>query len=203
MAKQAGIGHHALTYTVKPAPECAGVSANRVAVVSPVPTIDMIHTMTTYKGNSFSLTPTLTGSSLRYRWTPSTFLDDPTAEHPGVVAIGTDMIYTLLVENSFGCQATDSVQITVYERIWIPDAFTPNGDGQNDVWTLAGIEAYPDAEIRVYNRWGEVVYHAPKGYTTPFDGTYRGEALPPGVYVYHLQTVPQKAVLRGSLMLLR
>ncbi|WP_460985069.1 gliding motility-associated C-terminal domain-containing protein [Spirosoma fluminis] len=200
--KQAGIGVHPLTYTAKPAPECPGVVATRTAVVAPIPTIAQ-EDITTYTGNTFALTPGLTGEPNTFSWTPTTYLSDPTTANPSVESIRGDITYTLSVSNLSGCQATDSIHITVYERVWAPDAFSPNNDGLNDVWDLPGIEAFPDAVVTVFNRWGEVVYLSQKGYDKPFDGTQGGNLLPAGLYAYTLRTTADRPMLKGTVLLIR
>ncbi|GAB2569637.1 hypothetical protein GCM10027190_19570 [Spirosoma areae] len=202
-AKQAGIGNHQLTYTVKAAPECAGTAATRTAVVAPIPTIGMPASMTTYRGNTFTMNPVYTGNPNQFQWTSGTYLDDAYAANPSVMAIGQDIRYILNAQNSTGCAARDTIDITVYAGVWVPNAFTPNGDGQNDTWELFGIEAFPDAIVTVFNRWGEVIFHSEKGYPNPFDGTLNGVSLPMGLYPYVLRTVPEKPIIRGSLVLIR
>lgn len=200
---RAGIGNHALAYTVRPAPECAGVTTTRTAVVSPIPTIELADSMTTYRGNTFALIPNLTGNPNQFQWASGTYLDNPASVSPTVQQIQSDITYTLHVMNASGCDARDTIHITVYPGVWAPDAFTPNGDGLNDRWELPGIEAFPDAVVTIFNRWGEVIYHSDPGYRKPFDGTLNGSALPPGLYAYTLYTVPEKPVVRGQLMLVR
>lgn len=201
--KQAGIGNHQLTYTVKAAPECAGTVATQTAVVSLIPTIQLADSMTTYKGNTFTLNPVYTGNPNQFQWASGQYLDNPTLANPSVVGIENDITYTLDVKNSSGCTAKDSIRITVFAGVWIPDAFTPNGDGRNDSWDLPGIEAFPDAVVTVFNRWGEVIYSSGKGYTNPFDGTLNGVSLPGGMYAYIVRTVPDRPVLRGKLVIIR
>lgn len=65
----------------------------------------------------------------------------------------------------------------------IPNTFTPNGDGVNDNWELDGLVAYPQAEVQVFNRYGQQVYYS-RGYSVPWDGTYKGSPLPAGTYYY-------------------
>ena len=201
--KQAGVGNHTVTYTVKAAPECAGTVATRIAVVAPIPTIQLADSLTTYKGNTFTMDPVYTGNPNQFQWTAATYLDNPTVANPLITAIGSDITYTVAVKNSTGCEAKDTIRITVFERVWIPDAFSPNGDGLNDRWELPGIEAFPDAVMTVFNRWGEVIYSSGKGYTNPFDGTLNGTSLPTGVYAYTLRTTPQRPVIHGRLVLTR
>ncbi|UFH52341.1 gliding motility-associated C-terminal domain-containing protein [Spirosoma sp. KNUC1025] len=201
--KSAGIGDHAVTYTVKAAPECAGTVATRMAVVAPIPTIQLPESMTTYKGNTFTMDPVYSGNPNQFQWTSGQYLDNPTLANPMVTAIENDITYTIDVKNSSGCEAKDTIRITVYAGVWVPDAFSPNGDGQNDVWDLPGIEAFPDAIVTVFNRWGEIIYSSDKGYPHPFDGTLNGTSLPGGMYAYTVRTAPSRPVIRGRLMLIR
>lgn len=202
-AKQAGVGIHPVTYTVRAAPECAAVTVTRTAVVAPIPTIQLTDTLTTYKGNTFTLDPVYTGNPNQFQWTPSTYLDNPALDNPTVMDIDHDITYTIDVKNSTGCDAGHVIHITVLARVYVPDAFSPNGDGLNDIWELPGIEAFPDAIVTVFDRWGEIIYSSDKGYTHPFDGTLNGTSLPQGMYVYTIHTVPAKPVIRGNLMLVR
>jgi gliding motility-associated-like protein len=69
----------------------------------------------------------------------------------------------------------------------IPDAFSPNGDGINDVWNIKGIELYPSARITICNRWGQVLWKSDLGYPVPWDGVSRGKALPVDSYYYFIE----------------
>ena len=87
--------------------------------------------------------------------------------------------------NIYGCKATASTSVVnVYVPISIPAAFTPNGDSYNDVWNINGIETYPRASVKIYNRWGNEVYRIFGGYDNDWDGTRKGSKLPDGVYFY-------------------
>jgi gliding motility-associated-like protein len=102
---------------------------------------------------------------------------------PGIYSI------TLMITNSDGCQAsvTKTLEINDQEFL-IPDAFTPNGDGKNDLFEIKGIERYPDNELQVFNRWGNLVYSM-KSYRNTWDGTPNAKSigsgkLPAGTYFY-------------------
>ncbi|GAB3337535.1 hypothetical protein GCM10027299_48740 [Larkinella ripae] len=202
-AKAAGIGTHALTYTVTFAPECPGAVAQQTAVVAPIPTILFPEEIITSSGSSLTLKPDMTGEPVKFDWSPPTYLADPAEANARVVGIEDDMVYTLKVENATGCRAEGTVVVTVYERIWVPGAFTPNSDGQNDVWELKGVEAFPAVEVTVFNRWGEVIYQSTEGYAHPFDGTLKGETVPAGAYAYTIRYEPKKPLLRGTVLILR
>ena len=85
--------------------------------------------------------------------------------------------------------------------IEIPNAFTPNKDGTNDVWALQNMASFPDAVIRIYNRWGDVVFKS-NGYDTPWDGNHQltNQKLPNAVYYYVIENIDPKFVETGSLL---
>ncbi|QHV96203.1 gliding motility-associated C-terminal domain-containing protein [Spirosoma endbachense] len=199
----AGIGNHRLSYAIKPSPECADVVVTRTVVVGKSPSIELPDSIVTNKGNTIQLTPSISTNAVFFQWTPSTYLDNPTIATPLAVSVLNTITYTVKASDSLGCASEDSVRIKIIDQIWVPDAFTPNGDGMNDVLALPGIEAFPDAVITIYNRWGEVIYQSAKGYPTPFDGTLNGHELPIGVYSYRLQTGSGKPQKEGSILLLR
>ncbi len=115
-------------------------------------------------------------------WTPgSTIIGFTELQNP-IVKPGETTTYTLIVTNSSGCQAIDSVNVIVLP-LAINDGFTPNSDGVNDNWNLPVLEDYPDATVQIYNRWGQLIFES-NGYTVPWDGRYKGKDLPVGTYYY-------------------
>lgn len=91
--------------------------------------------------------------------------------------------YYVYVTAPNGCAAVDSVLITVVPEVVIPNGFTPNGDGWNDAWVIDFIDLFPECEVEVYNRWGDVLFRS-VGYKTPWDGRYNGGFVPVGTYYY-------------------
>lgn len=93
--------------------------------------------------------------------------------------------YYLTVTDDSLCteEALFSVTKSLKECFFIPNAFSPNDDGINDVWVIRNADLFPDIEVNVYNRWGDKLFES-KGYDTPFDGTRNGVALPAGTYYY-------------------
>jgi len=74
-------------------------------------------------------------------------------------------------------------------QVFIPEGFSPNGDGTNDVLYIKGLKNYPQAKLTVFNRWGQIVYESPRGYQNDWDGVYNGKTfsigqgpLPENVY---------------------
>jgi gliding motility-associated-like protein len=94
--------------------------------------------------------------------------------------------YTLTSSTPEGCIATCSTTVVVQPKIIPYKAFSPNGDGKNDIWEITYLSAYPNAEISVFSRWGQRVYQKKKEDSyTPFDGkATSGTALTTGTYFY-------------------
>ncbi|WP_374948969.1 cadherin-like beta sandwich domain-containing protein [Mucilaginibacter sp.] len=85
-------------------------------------------------------------------------------------------------------------------KIFVPNTFTPNGDGINDTWNIGDVDAYPNTTIEVFNRQGQKVFNS-LGYGVPWDGTYKGLLLPPGSYYYLIKN--NVNTMSGNLMIIR
>ncbi len=138
-----------------------------------------------------------------YEWTPAQYLNDGTVLNP-VTSAPVDILYTLKVKGGPGnCEASDTVTVRVLKNIFIPNAFTPDGNGRNDQWNITGINNNPSALVSVYNRWGQLVYES-RGYARPWDGTLGGKPQPAGAYYYVIRPdVNKPATYTGYVMLLR
>jgi len=88
------------------------------------------------------------------------------------------------------------------QSLVIPTAFTPNGDGINDTWNIAYLGYYPNCSVSVFTRWGQQVYSS-LGYGIPWDGTYKGTALPTGTYYYVINFKNGFYPLSGFVALIR
>ncbi|MEO1624042.1 MAG: gliding motility-associated C-terminal domain-containing protein, partial [Bacteroidota bacterium] len=99
--------------------------------------------------------------------------------------------YQVDIENEYGCKVADEVTLRVnnscaYTALKVPNIISPNGDGYNDRFNIT-YEGIVDVSIlRIYNRWGQLVYET-NDITKQWDGTFRGKTLNPGVYVYYLE----------------
>jgi gliding motility-associated-like protein len=83
-------------------------------------------------------------------------------------------------------------------KLLIPDIFTPNGDGKNDSWEILNVEKPEDLGVRIFSRWGEIIYHSNE-YSHPWNGTYRGKLVPSGNYPYQI-FLEGKLLKSGSVM---
>lgn len=152
----------------------------------------------TIANKNILLKGTITGDFLNYNWYPNEFINNVSILNP-MVNPPTDKKYYLTASN--GCYTiTDSVYIKMYNGIFIPNTFTPNGDNKNDTWNIPALEAYPSHELKVYNRYGEIVFERKQSFKT-WDGKYKGETMPVGVYVYIIDLKNGSALLKGTLLL--
>ena len=115
-------------------------------------------------------------------------------------------VYFAGPENELGCAVSDTITINVQPvgNVFFPNAFTPNGDGRNDVFAALGanVKTY---ELRIYNRWGEKVFET-NNFLEGWNGDFKGSAQPVAVYVYYasvtlMNNITQK--FKGSLTLIR
>ncbi len=124
-----------------------------------------------------------------YLWTPSTGLSDPNIPNPVATPTITQK-YIVLVTTVSGCSNTDSV--TVFSNLtaslarYMPNAFTPNGDGLNDCFGLKNWLLIKKLEFRIFNRYGEQVF-ATSGPNKCWDGNYKGKPALAGSYVFYIK----------------
>lgn len=185
-------------------PGCPADSATVTIVVMPLPFVEAGPDVSIAYGESVNLGATGTGTN--YNWSPTSTLNASNISNP-VASPLTTTTYTVLVTDNYGCTAQDDVTIFVEQEpanIFFPNAFTPNGDGVNDFFKGFGnnIKQY---YLSVYNRWGEKVFET-YNLQAGWDGTYKNEQQPVGVYVYYAEITWMNNVsekYKGSLTLLK
>jgi gliding motility-associated-like protein len=200
--KKLGFGKHKVLYTLNGSLPCLQGSAEQEVLIQDYPKPDLGPDILLGKGNSVTLKGAVEGGST-YSWIPTTNLDNPDSPNP-VANPDKSTEYVLTVKSSLGCKGEAKVNIVVYQPVYIPTAFTPNSDGNNDLWELKGLEVYPNPEVQIFNRWGNMVFYS-KGNYTPFDGTDSNKALPEGMYVYKINPFPDRPDFqyKGTFMLFR
>jgi gliding motility-associated-like protein len=159
-------------------------TSNYVTVTSIVPPNVSVHpdTLILY-GDSVMLYSDFNLNSVSvdsFVWYPLSNISCTDCPNP-VVSPSNDQSYTLLIYTS-GCTIADSVLIRVIlpNNFYIPNAFTPNGDGNNDDFYVLSQGGVRVISFQIFNRTGEKVHDG----TYPWNGTYKGKPVPPGVYVY-------------------
>jgi gliding motility-associated-like protein len=120
-------------------------------------------------------------------------------------AVEGDSLIWVKVSDDYGCAGYDTTTlITCNLSNKIPNAFTPNGDNDNDVWRLDLIKAqYPNLVVKIYDRWGRVVFVSARGYGSPWDGSSNGKPLPMDTYYYVIDFGNGAKELVGSIALIR
>ncbi len=130
-----------------------------------------------------------TGSDMvTYSWTPG--VSCVTCKDVTVTPVQ-ETIYTVVATDTNGCVATDTVRIDVSDEtnLFLPNAFTPNGDGNNDILQLYGnLASIKYFQLLIFDRWGEKVFETNDA-SFNWDGTYKGEKLQSSVYLYVMKTV--------------
>ncbi len=94
-------------------------------------------------------------------------------------------LYTVTVTDQKLCASTSNATVNAGngDCLFIPNAFSPNGDGTNDRWVLRNIQLYPNNTMQVFNQWGQELYSA-SPYLEPWDGRHNGNLLPPATYYF-------------------
>ena len=153
------------------------------------------------KGQSATLQGTAGGTDVNYLWTPEININGNTTLSPVVNPLATQM-YVLHVVSDKGCKtATDSVLVKVYPELYVPNAFTPNGDGKNDTWVIETLKAFPGAEVKVFNRYGQKVFDN-NGQATSWDGMFKGQTQAAGAYVYVIDLKNSGPAIKGVVYLI-
>ncbi len=181
---------------------CTDSSKSVTVVVNQYPLADAGKEIFLFEGESTRLDGAIKGDNItNYYWTPATFLSDPMSLNP--IATPTDNITYTLTAISASCgTSTSSVFIRVFEKITIPNTFSPNNDGINDVWDIKSLNTYPESVTQVFDRYGRQVFQS-MGYGTPWNGTYNGSVLPQGTYYYIIDLKIGTPKLSGWVLLVR
>lgn len=111
-------------------------------------------------------------------------------------AVGTFTV-KLVVRDENGCTDTTQAVYEISNRIAIPNSFTPNGDGKNELFVIKGLDGFPDSELKIFNRWGNEVYAS-----NDYQNNWDGGGVSDGVYFYVLKLKNGES-MKGSLTLRR
>ncbi len=180
---------------------CRVLSSPMTVTVKPKPVVNAGPDKSTMAGKPVILDGQTGGNNVSFLWSPSTYLDDPRKLNPIATPL-TDIIYTLQVIDGCNMTVSDEVFVKVYSQIVIPNGFTPNGDGLNDLWNIAGLKSYSEALIKIFNRYGQVIFSS-RGYEKPWDGHYKGRILPPGMYYYIIDLQNAEKIFSGSITIIK
>ena len=169
--------------------------------------------LTIYLGDSIQLTSQVSSfDSMFYEWTPTDFLNCPNCPNPWASPLET-INYTLIATDENGCSETAEIAVFVNknERVYVPNAFSPNGDGINDQLIIYGDHSLRQVkQFLVFDRWGEMVFRQ-DGFPANdpaygWDGSFKGIPLNASVYMWMAvvgYVDGREELLKGNVHLIR
>jgi gliding motility-associated-like protein len=191
---------------------CFGDTAYIPVKVYPIPEVSAGADQTINVGKEIQIVPTISQDVTSVVWTPS--IGIVSQNYPSITVKPTESLeYTVRAKNEGGCIAEDKVSVYVTcnnSNIFVPNTFSPNGDGANDIFYPRGSGLFKILNLKVFNRWGEVVFERSNfnanDASAGWDGTFKGKPLAPDVFVYMLQVVcDNNSILtfKGNIALIR
>jgi gliding motility-associated-like protein len=173
------------------------VNDTPVVIISPSDTVIA-------SGSPVQLKAYVTGNISSFQWSPTDKLVNPLSLNPSTINLSDNTIYTLTVLNSNGCKAVATAIVKIFTGLYMPDAFTPNGDGVNDVFRIPPKTTVTIREFSIYDRWGNRVFST-RNISEGWDGTFNGKKLNAGVFVYYISGTNDKGdvFLKGNVVLIR
>ena len=178
--------------------------------VIPLPEISLRNDTSAVIGQPLQLIAN-TNEEASFRWFPATNISSNSVSNPVITVTNFSTLpltYFVTATTSGGCAATDSIHIKVYKTkpdIFVPSAFTPNGDGRNDVFKPVAVGIAKLYFFRVMDRWGRLLFQT-KIIGTGWDGLYDGELQPAGTYVFEIKGSDYEGNIiekRGTVVLIR
>jgi gliding motility-associated-like protein len=173
-------------------------------------TVDATPSVTIKMGENVTLGYTLNGNAGNYIniWSPASTLSCADCVSP-IASTNSTLLYQIELKNDAGCTSSDTVRVTVVPdyTVFVPNAFTPNNDGNNDVFGIAGnVTSIAYLEIQIFNRAGEKVYES-QDHQFIWDGSYKGVILNPGVFTWQMKLTfldgHREQLRKGTVTLLR
>lgn len=169
--------------------------------VGPNPALNIGPDITASTGTTVTFNPTTqNGPITSWSWTPSASLSCTDCPNPSVT-VTNNASYVLRIQNSYGCIVQDTITIITFcknSQVFVPNAFTPDGDGLNDILMIRGT-GITVKSFRVFNRWGNVVFEkqnfSPNEPRFGWDGKVRGVPATPDVYVYTAEVTCDNGVV--------
>lgn len=190
---------------------CIPDTSNVKVTVHPKPTVSVRGGGEIVAGTSADLLAS-GDNIIRFEWSPSSTLSCSDCADPVASPFKTT-IYTVKVFSRYDCVDSTDVTISVLcdeSQLFIPNTFTPNGDGVNDIFMVRGNGISTLKSFRVYNRWGEIMFERTNANVNDkndgWDGTFNGSVLPPDVYVYTVEAFCENGELmklKGDITIIR
>jgi gliding motility-associated-like protein len=182
-------------------------TSNTITVsIKPIPHILISPSDTTVMaGAQVQLKSFVTGDIASFSWTPENGLISSQTISPLTIPVMSTTIYKLAVVALNGCTTTAASEIKVIAKLYMPNSFTPNGDGKNDVFRIPPGTSIHLAQFSIYNTWGTRIFNT-SDINKGWDGTYKGFLQDVGVYIFTISSTDyqgRSVHLKGTLLLMR
>ncbi|MGI8634594.1 MAG: PKD domain-containing protein, partial [Segetibacter sp.] len=192
---------------------CFTDTATIPVIVYPVPVFDIIETNVTIAvGNSVAIKTKSSNDVISWQWLPSTGLSCSNCAEPIATPANT-IVYKAFAINEGGCRAEDQITVNVFcnnGNLFIPNSFSPNNDGSNDVFFPRGKGISGVKSLQIFNRWGATVFQKTNFQindpSSGWDGTYNGSLAASDVFVYQIEVICETGQVfsfKGDLSLIR
>lgn len=212
MATYTSPGDYTITLRASNKLDCGNTIPKKI-YVAPLPTADPVQDpITIISGASTDLLMTYTGNVVSYNWSPVTRLDCITCPQPKANPQFTTE-YTVQIEDTYGCRNSGGITVVVIcnnQNIFIPNTFSPNGDGQNEVFYPRGTGLFRVKSMTVFNRWGQIVFErkdfSANDPAAGWPGLFQGKKASADVYIYMIEVLCDNNTvvpLKGNVTLLR
>lgn len=197
------VGNFSYILTVKTPIGCTGKDTFTITAKPGVKLTDVTSDFTAKYGDTAQLHAS--GAPI-YVWTPDRLLNYPNTADPTAHAIDT-ATFQVIGLNIWGCADTAYVKMNIDYTMFeiLPSAFSPNGDGRNDVFQITNMKYQRLIEFRIFNRWGQEIFST-TDHTIGWDGTYKGTPQDVGVYQYLIRVTTPQGIARtykGNVTLIR
>ncbi len=191
---------------------CFSDTAFKTVKVFPYPKVQIGDSnVTIVSGTNYQINATGSDDIISWLWTPVNGLSCINCAQP-LATPKTTTTYTVQAKNIAGCIIEKNITITVLcknEILFVPNTFSPNGDGMNDYFYPRG-KGFTIKSLRIFSRWGNVVFEqnnfVPNNQSYGWNGKYKGKALQPDVYVFLIEVVCDNGQIfasKGNITLLR
>lgn len=155
------------------------------------------------KGMQVQLNSMVSGDMISFQWNPGDKLINPLSLNPQTSILNENTSYSLTVSNDKGCKATASAVIKIGTALYMPNAFTPNNDGVNDVFRIPPNAILDLKEFSIYDRWGNKVFTTINK-NIGWNGTLNGKKQNAATYVYYIKCIVDNKyiLIKGSFLLI-
>lgn len=204
------INYKVVGYTQK---NCFTDTASVFVKAFPIPQMKIqSNNITLAVGSSVQLVSNSSADVNQWQWSPATGLNSSVVANP-IASPRQTTTYSVIASNGGGCVARDQITVNVIcgnTNMFIPNTFSPNGDGVNDIFYARGNGLFNVKSLRIFNRWGQLVFEKyggiPNNASDGWNGLYNGKPLNSDVYVYMMEILCENGnvvPIKGNVTLLR